>query len=286
MSDQEQTGSVLTGSSDASTTDAKAPADWRSGLPEDVRNDPSLSDIKDVGSMAKSYINGQKLIGKNRIALPAEGATDEEMSMFHSQLGRPEKADGYQFGERPSLPEGMQYDEAFETQFKDLSYKAGLTPNQAKAIYDGYHDYIGKKTELAGESTSQQSAEWVNSLKKEFGKAYDERIDLAQRAVDSYGDGTLKQWLTDSGNGNNPMFVKLFAKIGEGIAEGKTDAAQARSFTMTPDQAQQEIARYNSDKTFMTAYTSGDHTGHKEAVTRMDSLYKLAYPDETPGTTL
>ena len=96
MSDQEQTGSVLTGSSDASTTDAKAPADWRSGLPDDVRNDPSLSDIKDVGSMAKSYINGQKLIGKNRIALPAEGATDEEMSMFHSQLGRPEKADGRQ----------------------------------------------------------------------------------------------------------------------------------------------------------------------------------------------
>ena len=123
MSDQEQTGSVLTGSSDASTTDAQAPADWRSGLPEEVRNDPSLSDIKDVGSMAKSYINGQKLIGKNRIALPVEGATDEEISMFHSQLGRPEKADGYQFGDRPSLPEGMQYDEAFETQFKDLSYK-------------------------------------------------------------------------------------------------------------------------------------------------------------------
>ena len=52
------------------------------------------------------------------------------------------------------------------------------------------------------------------------------------------------------------------------------------------NQAKQEIARYNSDKTFMTAYASGDHTGHKEAVTRMDSLYKLAYPDETPGTTL
>ena len=282
MSDQEQTGSVLTGSSDAPATDAQAPADWRSGLPEDIRNDPSLADIKDVGSMAKSYINGQKLIGKNRIALPGEGATDEEMSAFYSQLGRPEKADGYQFGDRPSLPEGMQYDEAFETQFKDLSYKAGLTPKQAKAIYDGYHDYISKKTELAGESDSQKAAEWVNSLKQEFGKAYDERIDLAKRAVDSYGDTNLKQWLQESGNGNNPMFVKLFAKIGEGIAEGKTDATQARSFVMTPDQAQQEIARYNRDQTFMTAYTSGDHPGHREAVSKMDGLYKLAYPDETP----
>ena len=111
MSDQEQTGSVLTGSSDAPAAEAQAPADWRSGLPEDIRNDPSLADIKDVGSMAKSYINGQKLIGKNRIALPGEGATDEEISAFHSQLGRPEKAEGYQFGERPTLPEGMEYDE-------------------------------------------------------------------------------------------------------------------------------------------------------------------------------
>ena len=53
---------------------------------------------------------------------------------------------------------------------------------------------------------------------------------------------------------------------------------------MTPQQAQQEIARYNRDQTFMTAYTSGDHTGHREAVAKMDGLYKLAYPDETPVT--
>ena len=51
---------------------------------------------------------------------------------------------------------------------------------------------------------------------------------------------------------------------------------------MTPQQAQQEIARYNRDQTFMTAYTSGDHVGHREAVAKMDGLYKLAYPDETP----
>ena len=59
MSDQEQTGSVITGSSDAPAAET---ADWRSGLPEDIRNDPSLADIKDVGAMAKSYINGQNII--------------------------------------------------------------------------------------------------------------------------------------------------------------------------------------------------------------------------------
>jgi hypothetical protein len=82
--------------------------------------------------------------------------------------------------------------------------------------------------------------------------------------------------------GNNPMMVKLFAKIGEGLAEGRSDSVQDRGFIMTPDQAKQEIARYNRDQTFMSAYQSGDNPGHAEAVKKMDSLFKLAYPDETP----
>ena len=282
MSDQEQTGSVITGSSDAPATDAQAPADWRSGLPEDIRNDPSLADIKDVGAMAKSYINGQKLIGKNRISLPGEGATDEEWSAFHSQLGRPEKSSLYDFGERPALPDGLEYDEGFETAYKDLAFKAGLTSQQAKTIFDGYHEYIQSKSTLEGENTAAQSAAWVESLKKEFGKAYNERVELASRAVDTYGDGDLKEWLDNSGMGNNPMMVKLFAKIGEGIAEGRSDSVQDRGFIMTPDQAKQEIARYNRDQTFMSAYQNGDNPGHAEAVKKMDSLFKLAYPDETP----
>lgn len=284
MSDQQQTGSVLTGSSDAPATDAttQAPADWKSGLPDDVRNDPSIADIKDVGAMAKSYINGQKLIGKNRIALPGEGATDEEISAFHSQLGRPETSNLYDFGERPALPDGLEYDEGFETQYKELAYKAGLNPNQAKAIYDGYHEYIQSKSSSEGENTAAQTSAWVDSLKKEFGKAYNERVELASRAVDTYGDGDLKEWLDNSGMGNNPMMVKLFAKIGEGLAEGRSDSVQDRGFIMTPDQAKQEIARYNRDQTFMSAYQSGDNPGHAEAVKKMDSLFKLAYPDETP----
>jgi len=283
MSDEKTTGSVLTGSSDASPkTDAPAPVDWKASLPEDVRADPSLTDIKDVDNLAKSYINGQKLIGKNRIALPDDKATDEEWSSFYSSIGRPEKSGAYQFGERPALPEGLEYDEAFESNFRDLSYKAGLSSAQAKAIYDGYHDYISKKSELEGKNQTTQTDEWVTSLKKEFGKAYDERIDLATRAVHAYGDDGLKKWLDDTGMGNNPMFVKLFAKIGEGVAEGRSDTASARAFTMTPDQAKQEIARYNRDGEFMKAYSSGDHTGHQAALDKMNSLYKLAFPDETP----
>jgi hypothetical protein len=35
----------------------------------------------------------------------------------------------------------------------------------------------------------------------------------------------------------------------------------------------------------MQAYSSGDSAGHSEAVNKMNSLYRLAYPDETPAMT-
>lgn len=279
MSDEvTQTGSVVTdaGSSAAPTQD------WRTAIPEDLRSDPSLTDIKDVGNLAKSYINSQKLIGKNRIALPGENATDQEWGQFYDSLGRPEKPEAYNFGDRPVMPEGMQYDEQFETTFKGLAHQAGLTPQQAKTLYDGYHNYVGNKMTSEGQDTEAQANQWVDSLKKEFGKAYDERVDLAQRAVETYGSPELNEWLDNTGMGNNPMIVKMFAKIGEGLAEGVADSTSQRSFTMTPDQARQEIARYNRDGDFMNAYNNGDHTSHAEAVQKMNNLFQLAYPDETP----
>ena len=279
MSDEiTQTGSVVTdaGSSAAPTQD------WRTAIPEDLRSDPSLTDIKDVGNLAKSYINSQKLIGKNRISLPGEGATNQEWGQFYDSLGRPEKPDAYNFGERPVMAEGLEYDEQFEGAFKNLAHQAGLTSNQAKTLFDGYHEYVNGKVTSEGQDSAAQAGQWVDSLKKEFGKAYDERVDLAQRAVQTYGSPELNEWLDNTGMGNNPMIVKMFAKIGEGLAEGRSDATSQRSFTMTPDQARQEIARYNRDSDFMQAYNSGDHGGHAEAVAKMNNLFQLAYPDETP----
>ena len=279
MSEEQTTGSVATDT--GSLTDAPID-DWKASLSDDIRSDPSLADIKDTDNLAKSYIHAQKMIGKNRIALPDDNATDSDWGSFYDSLGRPGNPEDYKFGERPTMPDGMEYDENFEKTYKELSHKVGLSPKQAKELYDGYNDYVNSQTMLQGENAAAQNSQWVEQVKKEFGKAYDERVDLARRAVDTYGDGELKQWLDSCGMGNNPMMLRMFSKMGEGLAEGRSDSAQQRSFTMTPEQAKQEIARYNRDTDFMTAYSSGDHQGHEAAVSKMDSLFKLAYPDQTP----
>ena len=65
--------------------------DWRSSLSDEIKNDATLSNIKDLDSAAKTLIHQQKMLG-SRIPMPK---TDEERSELYNKLGRPEEASGY-----------------------------------------------------------------------------------------------------------------------------------------------------------------------------------------------
>ena len=64
-------------------------------IPEELREHPSLAPIKDVGNLARSYVNAQRLIGSDKVPLPAN-PTDEDLDNIYSKLGRPEDASGYE----------------------------------------------------------------------------------------------------------------------------------------------------------------------------------------------
>ena len=59
-----------------------------------------------------------------------------------------------------------------------------------------------------------------------------------------------------------------------------TVGGSSRPLGRTPDQAKQEINRLKSDQQFMQVYMDHTATGHQEAVQRMSTLYKDAYPDQ------
>ena len=75
---EETTGSVET------TEDTGSSVDWKASLEDGVKNDPSLADIQDVSGLAKSYIHAQKMVGADKVALPKENASEEELNTFYS----------------------------------------------------------------------------------------------------------------------------------------------------------------------------------------------------------
>ena len=106
--------------------------DFLSLVPEELRDHPSLSPIKDVPNLARSYVNAQRLIGTDKLPLPAN-PTDEDLDNIYSRLGRPESPDEY----------GIQADgniltEDATARFKEIAHALRFTPDQATGILNYY----------------------------------------------------------------------------------------------------------------------------------------------------
>ena len=66
--------------------------DWKSSLSDELKNDPTLANFKDVEGLAKTVIHQQKVLG-SRVPIPK---TDEEKAELYNKLGRPEDASKYE----------------------------------------------------------------------------------------------------------------------------------------------------------------------------------------------
>ncbi len=78
-------------------TDGVFAEDWQSKLQdESLRGDQTLKTLKNVESLAKSYVHVRKQVPLDKIAIPGANATEQELSAFHKALGRPLTAEEYQ----------------------------------------------------------------------------------------------------------------------------------------------------------------------------------------------
>jgi len=276
--DEGDSGSVL--SAGNSQEPVQETTDWRSGLPEDIAGDPSLADIKDVGSLAKSYVHAQRMVGRDKVSIPQDGANEDEWNSFYDRLGRPEKyeinKDAVTFPENFPVQDNI---ENLQESLLTLYHGAGLTNDQANKVHSGLLKQLVNDFEEAQSLTDTRSSEWKAQLEKDFGRAYDQQVDYAQRAAREFGGDEIINFLEETGLGDNPLLVKMFAKIGSQMTESTAkDGANANNFALTPNAARQEIARLQRDSVFMQQYSSTDLDGHKEAIEKMQSLFEYAYP--------
>src|SRR5439155_23792244 len=114
------------------------------GLDPTIAKDPSLAGIKDVGSLAKSYVEGQKMIGGS-LRLPKPDAKPEDVDRawgdIYTKLGRPESAEKYEFKIAKEMEKFLP--EADVKAFKSAAFKAGLSTKQAQAVLDHYSGVLG-----------------------------------------------------------------------------------------------------------------------------------------------
>lgn len=238
------------------------PASWRDTLPEEFRNDQSISTFKDVGDLAKSYIHAQKLIGKDKVVLPSNSATAEEWSAFYQKLGMPE-ADKY-------AVEGLGDDEA-SVKLKELFVKNNILPNQGKEILNFLaNEYSMDESE---DTAAYQSAiqEGIEELKADWGESFEPNLQRAIAVVDTFGDDNLKSYLNETGLGDDPQLIRLFAKIGAQFNEDSFKG-EPQGFISKQD-AQARINAMYSDPNH--PIMNSQDSRHKDALVEMEKLFGI-----------
>jgi len=244
-------------------------SDWRSGLSEELRTEPTLANINDVESAAKTLVHQQKMMG-TRIPLPK---TDEEREELYAKLGRPEKAEDYEL----SVPIGYEqyYPQEMMGSFKEAGHKLGLTPDQMSGLMEwqkGAIDFQSGQEQSTIETLASQSEE---TLRQEFGGDYEKNIRAANRALSVYGDKALQDKLADPRYGNDPDLIRLLANAGKDITEDSAQGTTNNSLVMSPLDAKMRIDQINGDKEH--AYWNPQNPKHNDAQEEMRQLFEKAH---------
>jgi len=217
-----------------------APANFLESLPEDLRAEPSLRNFTDPASLAKSYVHAQRKIGADKVPLPGKSATPDEWRAVYQKLGAPDEADAYDI-----KFDGSDFSDSDIDSLKAAALDAGLNNTQAQRIAQYFEETItGARSAFEG-TAEDLRYQGEQELRQEFGKAFEQKVDLAQKAAHTLLGGTeiFDEITLADGRmlGDHPQIVKMFAGLAEQIGEDSLEGAPTEMI-MTPDEASRQIA--------------------------------------------
>jgi hypothetical protein len=204
----------------------------------------------------------------------------EAMAKLWTQLGRPEKPDGYELPERPPT-EGMI---DLRPALLPLAHEAGLTQRQVQMLEPALTKVLGELGAQEQEKLEAQRVGDEQALKREWGQAYEQNLEVADRGAEALGleQAEVQALARSLGPGKA---IRILHRIGKGLGEHTFVDGEGRpgGFAFTPASAQAEIARLKTDEKFQAALADRSHPGYRDAKARERQLYEAAYGNEPRG---
>jgi hypothetical protein len=238
-------------------------------LHDEYRSRPAATKFNDVNDLFKAYENLEGFIGKK-----VEAYGPEELAIINERRGIPTDLKEYTF------PEGTEVATEVQDKFREIFKQAGLTKREALDLVQGFNEYNKQQLELQQNTYQATLNEYRDQIKKEFGAAYDKKIEMANRALTHYGTKELQEFVTTVGLNDHPEFIRFISKVGESLLEDSTPTNQrAATFGVTPDDAKQQIELLLADRESREAYYDRFNPKHEIVKRQMTQLYELAYKD-------
>lgn len=244
-------------------------------LDEDMREHTSLVDIKDFNGLAKSYINGQTMIGEQgrkmegAIFKPGDDASEIDKANFYGKLGRPETAEGYTI----TIPEGSQVHESFISEFKKAAFDRGVSSEHADGLFGWYVDQTIQGTANANAANANTIRETGEALRQEWGADFNNKAAMIDKGINHYFKGDDAERMIRMATAD-PSFAKAFADIGGGMSENNNTGDKGGSGgggggdTLVGIQDERKLIMGDKDH----AYFNRSNPGHRDAVDHMSKL--------------
>lgn len=192
---------------------------WRDSLPDDIKGNTSLEKFSDVSTLAKSYINAESMIGKDKMVVPGVNTTEDEWNDIYTKLGRPSTPDEYNL--ELALQEGEVVDDQLFASFKDAAHKHGLSPQQAQGILDYYNNISTQTLNEQNNASVLAQEQSSRELREEWGRSYDDNLSKASQIGKQYlGEDAFQLQMADGSMlGDNATLIKGLAKLAMVMSE-------------------------------------------------------------------
>lgn len=254
---------------------AQSVEDWRSIIPEEIRDHKSLSHINDIGALAKSYVHAQSMIGADKVAIPGKHATPDDWNEVYNKLGRPEAPDYYDLPQ----PEGFEADPEMTDWYKQMAHDIGLNPQQAAKLYESYNEFVQNYESNQGVDAEAYVAQVEADLRKEYGQAFEDRLAQGNGVVQQFGNPELMEVQLADGTklGDNPEFIRLMGEVGNFIQErvGEDTLEGVRtSGGMTPDAAMEKVSELRAPS---SPYWDAKHPEHHHYVQQVNKFMEMIH---------
>jgi hypothetical protein len=227
---------------------------WREGLPEEIRTEESLGNVKDFSDLATQYVHAQKTIGKKGVIVPTDKSPDTEWDAFFTAIGRPKTAGDY----TAEVPDQLSqiYTEERIGALKEMAHKIGVTDKQFNAFLKMDMENTVNILKAEEEAEEQQRINAEEELRKRFGAAFEERRHIASRLLAELRPNPSERMVIQEKWGNDPDFIELFSEAGAKLVE--SEALVATLQETTPKEAERELESIRNTPGFILPDADGN----------------------------
>ena len=246
---------------------------WRAQLSDELREHSTLEPIQSVENLAKAYVNASSMIGRDKVALPGQYASDEDWNQVYDKLGRPETGDQYE------LEAGEGADENLMGWFKETAHSVGMNNAQAQKFISAYNDMVEQQAEQVGPDLELLRDEVSAELRKEYGNAFDDRLGVAKSVVEEFSGGDMMEIELADGRalGDHPDFIRAMVNVGTFIQDKVSEdqfLGERSENSLTPDEAQSQLRDIEAPNGPLWDRT---HPQHDYFVAERGRLYEQIY---------